>query len=267
MQDREYYDEEQSSASSSLLIAAVSTTAIKKKMESKFVDVSIKYPFSCNVGGGEGGDTANEEEEEEEEDGQLSPSGAHRSRGASKKKKMKLRQFFDSMNCLGKRRKNIDRDGAASDVSAEAVVSRKGLDGVTQNNIHEGTNPSASNSRPKMIITSGVIDWENSNLDGNCCHILSHSCSFVAYSAYNAESLMATGSADDGNSGIGGGGGDKDSKATMMTMNTVTTAPYLHTNSLGATIFGDAAVIHNAIRPSKFSPLYIGSLFILLIIL
>jgi len=142
------------------------------------------------------------------------------------------------------------------------------------------TNATTARCQPKMIVDgNGIIDWNSSDLDGDCRRIVSTTTSnpFVAYSTVNTSvsslplvpssvaSVASVTSVASSSSPPSppppssskkkkkkNGNGTKDNKTNSKTTSMAIPLVNASSSSLGAMIFGEAAVIHNGIEPSEF---------------
>lgn len=117
---------------------------------------------------------------------------------------------------------------------------------------------------PKMIFKNGIIDWDESVLDGDITHgIISRRSTFVAYSLGDDDANDADVRTVGGTTNAFGGGGGNASVGTKNRASSASAAAsqvgsvksggagFSAPLSLGATIFCDEAVIQNRIMPSE----------------
>jgi len=209
---------------SSLLIAAVSASYIQTKMmEGQGVKTNCPV-IACA---------------EEEGHGMANTDNSNDESSDTPKRRKKWRRFpgklYGSMKkylVRTKKKKKKEKENASRPVSATENTTKSGQRGLfddKENTLPTKSKKSATSQyHPKMIINNGIIDWDHSRVDD--CRIISQTSSFVTYSTAKSNSPAAL---------KNNGGSSCNSKTT----------PNINSSSLGATIFGDEAVIHNRIQP------------------
>jgi len=175
---------------------------------------------------------------------------AHPSRKQTKKKLMRLpgMKLFGSIKRLRSRKKK--KNSSKNDEASAGYLLLNNKENIIPSTALSATAMTTTRQYPKMTIQNGIIDWENSHLDNSCCQVIPRACTSVAYYTTTTTSSGGCGGCVSSTTAvsrlINNKNGDK--KATTIAIMTNTT-PVIPSLSLGSTIFGDDAVIHNSIQP------------------